>query len=167
MTRFEEQLLRLKQCLGMTKDSQVAAALGMSKAAFSNRKHSGSFPEEKVVALKRSRPDLDVMYVLTGHRRATIGVIEGTIAAAGGARNDDALVASAFRAAAKHFKALQDAADDPQVRELLGILVWCDREAIARIVRFAAKQMGPDMLLFDEREPARHQLLSADVPHRD
>lgn len=68
MRLFDEQLLRLKQVLGLVEDQAVASALGMSKAAFADRKKRGSFPEDKLKALAADKPDLrlDVKYVLTG-----------------------------------------------------------------------------------------------------
>lgn len=68
MQEFDQQLLRLKAQLRVTSDQDVAALLGMSKAAFSDRKRRGSFPVDKLQALAHQRPDLplDVLYVLTG-----------------------------------------------------------------------------------------------------
>lgn len=70
MNKFESQLLRLKQTVGITADQDVAALLGMSKAAFSDRKKREAFPDDKLGALAAKRPDLriDVAYVLTGER---------------------------------------------------------------------------------------------------
>lgn len=68
MNNFEEQLLRLKQAVKLTADQDVAALLGVTKAAFSDRKKRGSFPEDKLWALAKKRPelDLDTHYVLNG-----------------------------------------------------------------------------------------------------
>lgn len=68
MTPFEEQLLRLKQALGTTEDQEVAEALGLTKAAFAQRKKRGSFPaaELRVLAAENPRLQLDVGHVLTG-----------------------------------------------------------------------------------------------------
>lgn len=66
MNEFDEQLARLRRLLGATEDQEVAAALGMTKAAFSARKRRGAFPRDKLLALKASQPALDVDYVLTG-----------------------------------------------------------------------------------------------------
>lgn len=70
MKIFDEQLLRLKQAAGMTADQDVAALLGMTKAAFFQRKSRNAFPEEKLLALSARRPELglDVTYVMTGQR---------------------------------------------------------------------------------------------------
>lgn len=70
MKIFDEQLLRLKQAVGMTADQDVAALLGMTKAAFFQRKSRNAFPEEKLLALSARRPELglDVTYVMTGQR---------------------------------------------------------------------------------------------------
>ena len=68
MRAFDQQLLRLKQALGLVEDQAVAAALGMSKAAFADRKRRDAFPADKLKALASDRPEmaLDVRYVLTG-----------------------------------------------------------------------------------------------------
>lgn len=68
MHDFDLQLLRLKQALRLTEDKDVAAMLGMTKAAFSARKVRQAFPADKVKALAADRPELnlDVKYVLTG-----------------------------------------------------------------------------------------------------
>lgn len=68
MNFFTECLNRLKPILRVSKDQEVAALLGLSKTAFSERKKRGSFPDRELRALARARPDLniDVHYVLTG-----------------------------------------------------------------------------------------------------
>lgn len=68
MKKFDEQLLRLKAELKETEDQAIAAHLGLTKAAFSDRKRRDAFPEDKLRALAQLRPDLniDVDYVLTG-----------------------------------------------------------------------------------------------------
>ncbi|MET3382525.1 MULTISPECIES: helix-turn-helix domain-containing protein [Variovorax] len=65
---FEQQLLRLKRMLGVSADGEVAKALGMSKAAFSERKRRNAFPKDKLLALAGLQPELklDAIYVLTG-----------------------------------------------------------------------------------------------------
>ena len=68
MREFDRQLIRLKETLGVTEDQDVANALGLSKAAFSDRKKRGAFPDDKLLALIAKRPDLgiDFDYVLLG-----------------------------------------------------------------------------------------------------
>lgn len=68
MKIFEEKLLRLKQEVKLSEDQEVAALLGLSKAAFADRKKRDAFPDEKLWALAQKRPDLkvDVLAVLTG-----------------------------------------------------------------------------------------------------
>lgn len=68
MKKFDEQLLRLKAELKETEDQAIAAYLGLTKAAFSDRKRRDAFPADKLRALAQLRPDLniDVDYVLTG-----------------------------------------------------------------------------------------------------
>lgn len=68
MDLFSDSLDRLKHELRVSKDGEVAAALGMSKTAFSERKKRGSFPEKELRALAAERPEIDVVYVLTGER---------------------------------------------------------------------------------------------------
>lgn len=68
MDFFSESLDRLKHELRVSKDGEVAVALGMSKTAFSERKKRGSFPEKELRALAAERPEIDVVYVLTGVR---------------------------------------------------------------------------------------------------
>ena len=59
---------RLKTVLGLTKDKEVAEALGLKETAFNVRKSRNSFPEKELRALAQRRPELgiDVDYVLTG-----------------------------------------------------------------------------------------------------
>lgn len=66
---FMPPLLRLQRLLGVSKDKEVAEALGLSVTALSERKRRGSFPIERLHDLARRRPDLaiDAHYVLTGH----------------------------------------------------------------------------------------------------
>lgn len=71
MDEFSSQLLRLKQALGVVEDQDVAHALGMTKAAFSDRKRRGAFPAEKLRATAAAHPEwhMDVDFVLTGSSR--------------------------------------------------------------------------------------------------
>ena len=71
MDFFSDSLLRLKHYLRVSKDQEVANALGLSKTAFSERKKRSSFPEKELRALAQQRPELgiDVDYVLTGAGR--------------------------------------------------------------------------------------------------
>ncbi len=68
MNSFEEQLLRLKQSVKVSDDQDIAALLGMSKAAFSGRKTRESFPTKEVFALATKQPDLglDPDWIVTG-----------------------------------------------------------------------------------------------------
>lgn len=68
MDFFSDSLERIKHYLRVSKDQEVAEALGMSKTAFSERKKRGSFPEKELRALAQQRPELgiDVEYVLHG-----------------------------------------------------------------------------------------------------
>lgn len=83
---------RLKSALGVREDKEVAAALGMTAAAFSERKRRGAFPRDKLLALQATRPELqlDVDYVLFGQvARAARGAAAVTV---NFARNDEAEV---------------------------------------------------------------------------
>lgn len=68
MDLFSDSLARLKHYLRVSKDQEVAVALGLSKTAFSERKKRNSFPEKELRALAQQRPELgiDVDYVMTG-----------------------------------------------------------------------------------------------------
>lgn len=68
MNFFSGALQRLKYCLRVSKDGEVADALGFTKSAFAERKRRGAFPETELRALAQARPDLriDVAYILTG-----------------------------------------------------------------------------------------------------
>lgn len=65
---FLQALNRLKHELRLSKDYEVAAALGLSKTAFAERKKRGAFPHKELIAFAASRPELDMNYVLTGVR---------------------------------------------------------------------------------------------------
>lgn len=67
---FVGQINRLKSALGLSKDKEVAEALGLSDKALNARKARRSFPEREVVELAKTHPELqiDVNYVLTGKR---------------------------------------------------------------------------------------------------
>lgn len=68
MNEFNKQLLRLKEETGIIEDQGIAALLGLSKAAFSDRKKRDSFPIKEVFALAAQRPELglDPDYIVTG-----------------------------------------------------------------------------------------------------
>lgn len=68
MSLFEGALLRTKEQLGVQSDKEVAARLGLSATAFSDRKKRDAFPEDKLRALAQQQPELgiDVAYILTG-----------------------------------------------------------------------------------------------------
>ena len=78
MDLFSEALIRLKHQLRVSKDQEVAVALGISKTAFSERKKRSSFPEREVVDLAARKPELniDVGYVLTGIESAARALLD-------------------------------------------------------------------------------------------
>lgn len=95
----------------MQEDRDIAALLGLSKAAFSARKARDSFPKDKLLALVSMRPDLkiDVGYVLTGDQaRVLVMPTERTCDS-----EEEALLLARFRASPRD---LRDAA----LRVLLG-----------------------------------------------
>lgn len=63
-----ERLQRLKEALRVSKDKELAEALGMGEKAFNARKARNSFPVKELFAAASKHPDLkiDVPYVLTG-----------------------------------------------------------------------------------------------------
>lgn len=76
---FACALGRLKFCLRVSKDKEVADMLGIGEKAFNARKKRNSFPEKKLRALAQRRPELglDVEWVLTGAPGNAIGVVCG------------------------------------------------------------------------------------------
>ena len=73
---FHARLARLKVALGVSKDKEVAEALGLGEKALNARKTRSSFPEKELYALAAKRPELglDVDYVLTGITAASRGL---------------------------------------------------------------------------------------------
>ncbi|WP_455011539.1 helix-turn-helix domain-containing protein [Haemophilus parahaemolyticus] len=78
MNSFKEKLLRLKNELNVATDKEIAEILGMKPTAFNGRKTRESFPEKELFALKAKCPELnlDMDYILLGHRRETYEAIE-------------------------------------------------------------------------------------------
>ena len=126
MSDFEQQLQRLKECLNLHQDQEVAALLGMSKASLSDRKKRGAFPDERVIGLRAKFPTLDVTYVIFGKRlegrakHITDSQVETLTAFKGEER---ALVSKAI-------KNRLEAPDARGVRlqELNNVLEWCGDE---------------------------------------
>ena len=117
MREFDHQLLRLKQTLGETEDQAIAAALGMSKAAFADRKKRDAFPVDKLKALASDNPALriDVGYVLTGESNELerrLYAVKKATRIASGVRDGDS------RAAVQDevFRALVDALSEDEQR---------------------------------------------------
>ena len=75
---FENQLKRAKECLGVKSDAAFAKAIEMPVTTFSSRKKEQKFPEKELFALKAKCPELnlDMDYILLGHRRETYEAIE-------------------------------------------------------------------------------------------
>jgi hypothetical protein len=160
--KSEMQLLRLKECLGVSKDGEVAAALGMSKAAFSQRKNGGAIPQDKLLDLRRTRPDVDVLYILTGVRWSASAKAGGTaVLDRALERGNEEAVRSGLRAALRFEKEIADAASDAQVRELLLLLIFCTREDIREVKRVAGDLVHDMPFFFSEREPAEDFMIGA------
>lgn len=155
---FDQQLRRLKESLGLKEDQQVAAALGMTKASFSDRKRRNAFPEERVIGLKARWPDLDVTYVLTGARwgAADRGDHEAFVLEATklGLRATDVARAIA-EGVAQAARRRSDALDNARVRSLIETLIWCDDDAIDLLLRVAARLRGTKAIPFSERAASR------------
>lgn len=141
MENFDQQLLRLKQALGVTSDQDVAAALGLTKAAFSDRKKRGAFPEEKLYALAAKRPELhlDVLHVLVGDKkdavvRLTIAELEAALAF--GADRGGTIAEQLDRAGALVEQMRKPLPDDEQ--QLLNSYRRCSFEAKADLIQRAA-----------------------------
>lgn len=73
---FEQALIRLKNCVGVRTDKDVARLLEMDVSALNKRKTRGSFPAQKLNELVVKRPDLnlDATYVLTGRTQREAAV---------------------------------------------------------------------------------------------
>ncbi|SUB23908.1 helix-turn-helix domain-containing protein [Avibacterium avium] len=78
MDSFKGKLIRLKNELNVETDKEVAEYLEMTNNAFTVRKSRNSFPEKELFALKAKRPELnlDMDYILLGHRRETYEAME-------------------------------------------------------------------------------------------
>lgn len=158
-TMFEGQLQRLKECLGLKEDQDVAKALGMSKAAFSYRKKTNAFPEERLVGLKPSHPDLDIGYVLHGERwaaedRDDFDLLAAMAVALGTTPTDLAKKAATRINDNPTSRLLYDAMNSALVKSLLEILQWCDDESIEVLVQAAAKMRGSQLVPFSQRRSA-------------
>lgn len=155
MHDFEEKLLRLKQQVGLVEDQDVAALLGLGKAAFSARKVRRSFPDDKLFVLKAQRPDLDidVAYVLTGkHQSGHARKRTDHVAAFAGKHGDEEtnkLLSSAIKVEVEQdrlrkpqYQQLRDfaaACDDQRLQVLLSVAETCWRASAAASVDEASK----------------------------
>lgn len=136
MEDFEKQLIRLKQALSLKEDQQIAEALGMTKASFSDRKKRGSFPSERVIGLKSKHPDLDVFYVLTGDRSPHPNA-EGLLVAVSSTLGEDA-VNSLSEGHRKELALAKIAWAHPQLRTLIDSALWCDDDSLTLLVQLAS-----------------------------
>lgn len=135
--RFEGKLRRLKEALRVREDQDVAAALGMSKAAFSARKARHSFPDDSVLKLQQStRPNLNVFFVLFG---------------AGGPERDrgwDEMDPNYIREWVVRYEQVlshsvdelySDAIRHPRVQKLLNHLVSCSDSSLEQLIKLAER----------------------------
>ncbi len=129
MNFFSVALDRLKHELRVSKDQEVAALLGLSKTAFSERKKRGSFPEREVLELGKLRPDVDVNYVLTGiasSAQARLDAKQNRISQAVDAGMD-------FEQARAH----ELASDKASIESITALLLQCrvcEREAVHQLL---------------------------------
>lgn len=83
MSEFNKQLLRLKEATGIMEDQGIAALLGLTKSAFSERKKRDSFPVKEAFALASQRPELglDPDWIVTGasNKMETAGSREASL----------------------------------------------------------------------------------------
>lgn len=78
--KFGEVMERAKEAFGVRNDAALAAVIGMSPTAFSNRKQNGSIPYDELIAAATTR-NVDIGWLLTGKRtvgntRETAGIYE-------------------------------------------------------------------------------------------
>lgn len=138
MNSFDEATLRLKQQLGVVRDRDVGAALGLSPTAWAGRKKRANFPETELYALHARCPELglDVGYVLTGEvqkgrLRQRAEALAAHAAAAGNEAAADVATtvirtdADRERARADRYRSLREAAAD------------CDDERLALLIEVA------------------------------
>ena len=146
MDFFSDALSRLKYVLHVSKDGEVAEALGFSKTAFSERKKRGSFPTDELRALAQRRPDLgiDVDYVLTGEPPPDDG----------GDETDDAF-ADRIQAESRMRRLVEALPLDDQRRMRLAALMTGapaqDAPQIAEAIRDAMLDKGEQLLLDNYR----------------
>jgi hypothetical protein len=163
MTPFESQLLRLKELLRVTKDREVAEALGMSPAAFSYRKVQGHFPEEQLMGLNARRPEIDPYYVLFGQRRNDPSGTARPVTAEGIA------IARAFHEWSLD-ALLADAVKHPWIQSLLVTLYCASDGTMARTLSYARQLMQADQLRgvmprpFTQRLPYGQEALTEAAP---
>lgn len=151
MDLFSDSLARLKHYLRVSKDQEVATALGLSKTAFSERKKRNAFPEKELHVLAQQRPDLgiDVTYVLTGdhlseHQRQGIDSARSfTEALPIGAAEKQRLLALNSQAALQTAAANASRAENyAQIKELLA---GSSDETVALVLQLVARLYLADL----------------------
>lgn len=161
---FQDRLLRLKECLGLPEDQQIAEALGMTKAAFSERKRRGTFPDERVVAAKARYHDLDVTYVLSGQRargKELVLLDEMHRVSAG---QSTEIQRAAIDAVNAHFGLTATPVNDRH-RSLVQLLPWCDDEALDLLIKIAGRFVASSNRRLDLHEkPAPYEAKPKTAP---
>lgn len=152
MNLFSDCLDRLKPTLRVSKDQEVAAALGLSKTAFSERKKRGSFPDRELRALAQQRPDLkiDVDYVLTG-RASTMAI--GTRNQVGArlrnarlrARCSDVSLAAHLGCSLADYAALEDGLRSPTPAEVNALHQHPDIDATLVLSGYSLQRLEWDL----------------------
>ncbi|GMV76456.1 MAG: hypothetical protein AMXMBFR78_34050 [Rubrivivax sp.] len=139
MDAFEQKLQRLELALGVRGDGKLAAALGMTPAALSDRKRRGAFPVQRLVALAKERPEsgVDPVFVVSGKR--ITGHVRDVLMShlAAGADLDEAAIEQ-FVVDLAQEQAARDAKRAPLYRELVDFADRCDDER-ARLLLAVAK----------------------------
>lgn len=137
---FLAALARLKEGLGLSKDKEVAAELGLSDKALNARKARASFPETELLALSARRPELklDVAYILTGERvselqREQMAVLNEVTQASGNATLIEQ-TADAHRAAAEFTKKRKDT-----YKRHLDVLNVCSETDVDLVMQLAVR----------------------------
>lgn len=127
---------RLKEQIGLSKDKEVAEALGLGEKAFNARKARASFPEREVLALATSRPELalDVTYILTGERVSALTREQLAITAGVVAQMGDAGLTAKMLAAHKKQGVLES-----NFKLHLQVLSQCATEDVKLVMRLAER----------------------------
>ena len=139
-TFFNSALSRLKEGLGLSKDKEIAEALGLSDKALNARKTRDSFPETEVLALSARRPELrlDVTYILTGERVSETQRQQLAVLAAAIEKTGNSELAQQLANAHRTIGATQ-AQRKPIYKYHLKVLDICDDDDLDLVMRLAVR----------------------------